>query len=32
LKKTANNRRRAAALLGIAEATLYRKLKEHGLS
>jgi DNA-binding NtrC family response regulator len=32
LQKTANNRRRAAALLGIAEATLYRKLKEHGLS
>ena len=32
LAKTANNRRRAAALLGIAEATLYRKLKEHGIS
>jgi len=32
LKKTANNRRRAAALLGIAEATLYRKIKEHGIS
>ena len=32
LKKTGNNRRQAAALLGIAEATLYRKLKQFNLS
>jgi DNA-binding NtrC family response regulator len=32
LKKTGNNKRQAAALLGISEATLYRKLKQFGLS
>lgn len=32
LKKTDNNRRQAAALLGIGEATLYRKLKQFNLS
>jgi DNA-binding NtrC family response regulator len=32
LRKTNNNKRQAAALLGISEATLYRKLKLFGLS
>jgi DNA-binding NtrC family response regulator len=32
LRKTTNNKRKAAALLGISEATLYRKLKQFGLS
>jgi len=32
LQKTNNNKRKAAALLGISEATLYRKLKLFGLS
>ncbi|MBV5306288.1 MAG: sigma-54-dependent Fis family transcriptional regulator [Desulfobulbaceae bacterium] len=32
LKKTGNNKRQAAALLGISEATLYRKLKQFNLS
>jgi len=32
LRKTGNNRRQAALLLGISEATLYRKLKQFGLS
>ncbi len=32
LQKTGNNKRRAAAILGIGEATLYRKLKQYGLS
>lgn len=32
LKKTSNNKRQAAQLLGISEATLYRKLKQFGLS
>lgn len=32
LQKTSNNKRKAAALLGISEATLYRKLKLFGLS
>lgn len=32
LKKTNNNKRQAAQLLGISEATLYRKLKQFGLS
>ncbi len=32
LLKTSNNKRKAAALLGISEATLYRKLKQYGLS
>lgn len=32
LKKTGNNKRQAAALLGISEATLYRKLKLFSLS
>ena len=32
LRKTGNNKRHAANLLGISEATLYRKLKQFGLS
>ena len=32
LRKTKNNKRKAAALLGISEATLYRKLKLFGLA
>jgi DNA-binding NtrC family response regulator len=32
LNKTGNNKRQAAAILGIGEATLYRKLKQFGLS
>lgn len=32
LKKTGYNKRKAAALLGIGEATLYRKLKQYSLS
>ncbi len=32
LRKTGHNRRRAAQLLGISEATLYRKLKQFDLS
>jgi DNA-binding NtrC family response regulator len=32
LQKTKNNKRQAAALLGISEATLYRKLKQFNLS
>lgn len=32
LEKTGNNKRKAAALLGIGEATLYRKLKQFSLS
>lgn len=32
LHKTGNNKRQAANLLGISEATLYRKLKQFGLS
>ena len=32
LQKTGNNKRQAALLLGISEATLYRKLKQFGLS
>jgi len=32
LRKTNNNKRQAAALLGISEATLYRKLKQFNLS
>jgi transcriptional regulator with PAS, ATPase and Fis domain len=32
LRKTGNNKRQAANLLGISEATLYRKLKQFGLS
>lgn len=32
LHKTGNNKRQAAQLLGISEATLYRKLKQFGLS
>lgn len=32
LKKTSNNKRQAAQLLGISEATLYRKLKQFSLS
>jgi len=32
LEKSDNNRREAASLLGIGEATLYRKLKQFGLS
>lgn len=32
LQKTGNNKRQAAQLLGISEATLYRKLKQFGLS
>jgi len=32
LDKSSNNRRQAASLLGIGEATLYRKLKQFGLS
>ncbi|SDE43469.1 sigma-54-dependent transcriptional regulator [Desulfuromonas thiophila] len=32
LRRTNGNRRAAAALLGISEATLYRKLKKNGLS
>ena len=32
LRKTSNNKRQAASLLGISEATLYRKLKQFGLS
>lgn len=32
LQKTTNNKRKAAALLGISEATLYRKLKLFGLA
>jgi DNA-binding NtrC family response regulator len=31
LEGVAGNRRRAAALLGIGERTLYRKIKEYGL-
>jgi DNA-binding NtrC family response regulator len=32
LRKTGNNKRQSALLLGISEATLYRKLKQFGLS
>lgn len=32
LRKTGNNKRRTALLLGISEATLYRKLKQFSLS
>jgi len=32
LKMTAGNREQAAAILGIGERTLYRKIKEYGLS
>jgi DNA-binding NtrC family response regulator len=32
LRETKGNRRRAAELLGIGERTLYRKIKEYGLS
>jgi len=31
LKLTEGNREKAAAMLGIGERTLYRKLKEYGL-
>jgi two-component system response regulator HydG len=32
LKATAGNREEAATMLGIGERTLYRKIKEYGLS
>ncbi len=32
IRKTDGNRREAAALLGVSEATLYRKMKQYGLS
>jgi len=32
LKETRGNRRRAADMLGIGERTLYRKIKEYGLT
>jgi two-component system response regulator HydG len=32
LKVTAGNRTEAASMLGIGERTLYRKIKEYGLS
>jgi two-component system response regulator HydG len=32
LKVTAGNREEAANMLGIGERTLYRKIKEYGLS
>jgi two-component system response regulator HydG len=32
LKVTAGNREEAASMLGIGERTLYRKIKEYGLS
>ena len=32
LKATGGNREEAASMLGIGERTLYRKIKEYGLS